>query len=211
MSKHTSKTRNNTFHAHLQYMSLPEVTLSAPTEAGQAESAIPVLKQRSYIGRKPVIPSALADILCAELGVNGALEKLNATLGTSYNLTASLNSVLESYITRNDDFGMAYAHLRCYWSDYATIEHILHSAKEKDQEKRRSVLVNDRIVERDIPPRRVWDLYANRVVPYWVACKYPWGISHAWVNERDRVDVWTPINRCEWPVPMPKDANLDLI
>ncbi|KAK0429937.1 hypothetical protein EV421DRAFT_382379 [Armillaria borealis] len=202
---------SNTFHAHLKYVSLPEITLSAPTEAGQAESAIPVLKQQSYIGRKPVIPSALADTLCAELGIDGVLEKLNATLGTSYNLTASLNSVLESYIARNDDFGMAYAHLRCYWSDYATIKHILHTAEEKDQEKRQSVLVNGRIVERDIPPRRVWDLHANRVVPYWVACKYPWGISHAWVNERDRVDVWTPINRCEWPVPMPKDANLDLI
>ncbi len=192
-------------------MSLPEVTLSAPTEAGQAESTILVPKQRSYIGRKPVIPSALADTLCTELGVDGVLEKLNATLSTSYNLTASLNSVLKSYITRNDDFGMAYADLRCYWSDYATIEHILHTAEEKDREKRQSVLVNGRIVERDIPPRRVWDLYANRVVPYWVVCKYPWGISHAWVDERDRVDVWTPINRCEWPVPMPKDANLDLI
>ncbi len=94
---------------------------------------------------------------------------------------------------------------------YATIEHKLHTAKEKDQEKRQSVLVNDRIVERDISSRCVWDLYANQVGPYWVAWKYPWGISHAWVNERDRVDVWTPINRCEWPVPMPKDANLDLI
>ncbi len=99
-------------------MSLPEVTLSAPTEAGQAESAIPVLKQWFYIGRKPVIPSTLAGTLCAELGVNGVLEKLNVTLGTSYNLIASLNSVLESYITQNDDFSMAYVHLRCYWSDY---------------------------------------------------------------------------------------------
>ncbi|PBK59019.1 hypothetical protein ARMSODRAFT_856452, partial [Armillaria solidipes] len=59
--------------------------------------------------------------------------------------------------------------------------------------------------------RRVWDLYANRVVPSWVTRERPWGISHAWVDEKDRMDVWTPINGNEWPVPMPKDANLDLI
>ncbi|PBK62233.1 hypothetical protein ARMSODRAFT_842343, partial [Armillaria solidipes] len=60
-------------------------------------------------------------------------------------------------------------------------------------------------------PRRVWDLYANRVVPYWVARKHPWGISHAWVDDGDRMNVMTPINGYEWPVPMPKDASLDLI
>ncbi len=31
------------------------------------------------------------------------------------------------------------------------------------------------------------------------------------MDEKDRVDVMTPINGYEWPVPMPKDANLDLI
>ncbi|PBK62295.1 hypothetical protein ARMSODRAFT_943186 [Armillaria solidipes] len=76
---------------------------------------------------------------------------------------------------------------------------------------RREVLVHDRITKRNVPPRRVWDLYANRVVPLWAARKSPWGISHAWVNEKDRVNVMTPINGYEWPVPMPKDANLDLI
>ncbi len=32
-----------------------------------------------------------------------------------------------------------------------------------------------------------------------------------WVNEKDRVDVMTPINGYKCPVPMPRDANLDLI
>ncbi len=31
------------------------------------------------------------------------------------------------------------------------------------------------------------------------------------MDEVDRVDVWTPINGREWPVPFPKGANLDLI
>ncbi len=68
-----------------------------------------------------------------------------------------------------------------------------------------------RITTPDIPPRRVWDLYANRVVPYWVGWALPYGISHAWMEDTERVDVWTPINRYEWPVPIPKDTSLDLI
>ncbi|PBK58385.1 hypothetical protein ARMSODRAFT_839786, partial [Armillaria solidipes] len=83
--------------------------------------------------------------------------------------------------------------------------------EEEDREMRRAVLDHDRITRRDVPPRRMWDLHANRVVPYWVVSTRPWGISHAWVDEKDRVDVMTPINGYEWPVPMPKDANLDLI
>ncbi len=31
------------------------------------------------------------------------------------------------------------------------------------------------------------------------------------MDEKDRAVVWTPINRYEWPVPIPKDANLNLI
>ncbi len=67
------------------------------------------------------------------------------------------------------------------------------------------------------PPRRMWDLEANRVVPYWVARKDKdgspdiWGISHAWMDNKERGDVMTPINGYKWPVPIPKDANLDLI
>ncbi len=31
------------------------------------------------------------------------------------------------------------------------------------------------------------------------------------MDEKDRVDVWTPINGYQWPVPIPKDTSLDLI
>ncbi|KAK0226552.1 hypothetical protein IW262DRAFT_1457795 [Armillaria fumosa] len=64
----------------------PEVTLSALAETGQDESTIPVLKQQSFTGTK-VIPSALADTPCADLGVHGVFEKLNTILGTSFSLS----------------------------------------------------------------------------------------------------------------------------
>ncbi len=81
---------------------------------------------------------------------------------------------------------------------------------------RQNALVGKQIINPHLPPRRVWDLYSNRVVPWWAKdAERPWGygrpISHAWVDEQDRMDVWTPINRKEWPVPIPKDASLDLI
>ncbi|KAK0499357.1 hypothetical protein EDD18DRAFT_1441000 [Armillaria luteobubalina] len=197
-------------HSDEKYDTASNITLSSLTEANREEATIPVLKQRSYRGSREVISSAQADTLCADLGVDRVLEKLNTTLGTSYAL-ASVVSILHSYISQNFDFGTAYAYLRPYWSDILTVEHELSTLEEKDKEMRRNATVDGRITNRDVPPRRVWDLYANRVVPYWVARKYLWGISHAWVDDKDRVDVMTPINGYKWPVPIPKDANLNLI
>ncbi|KAK0221304.1 hypothetical protein IW262DRAFT_1296032 [Armillaria fumosa] len=53
---------------------------------------------------------------------------------------------------------------------------------------------------KNAPARRVWDLYANRVVPYWTAIKYPWAMSHAWVDKNGLKRAMTPM-----------DADLDLI
>ncbi|KAK0460062.1 uncharacterized protein EV420DRAFT_1747038 [Desarmillaria tabescens] len=191
--------------AHLKYESLPEVTLSAVTTTSQAKSSIPVPKQWSYTGRKPVISSSLANTPCTSLGVAGLLEKLNSALGTSYTLeTPSLSSLLEAYSTKDYDFGTVYAHLRPVWYDGLTdAKNELHAYEIQDREMRQDVLMNNKIVASSMPPRCTWDLYSNRVVP--------WGISHAWMEEKDRADVLTPINGHEWPVPIPKDADLGRI
>ncbi len=284
----TSTATNIVVFFSMEHNSLPEVTLSAFDETDRVESNIPVLKQRSYIGREPVISSTLADTPCADLGVDGVLEKLNATLGTSYHLdlpcvfgkvlnatpqrkhsrmerpmklahfkrtgmnvmtkiltvpmlddigypiarwatssftrvkfsldsarSVSLRGVLKSYVAQNYDFGKAYAHLRPYWSDLAGScqPSSLQALKERVESFnfRWVASCSGRGIDKDIPPRRIWDLYANRVVPSWVTPKEARGISHAWVDFVDRVGVTTPINGDRWPVPMPKDANLDLI
>ncbi|SJL08035.1 uncharacterized protein ARMOST_11394 [Armillaria ostoyae] len=87
---------------HLKHEeSLPEVTLSAFTETGQAESHILVPKQRSYIGRYPVIPSSLMNTRCTDLGAEGVLDKLNTTLSTAYTLDAPcLSSLLKTISPR---------------------------------------------------------------------------------------------------------------
>ncbi|KAK0457595.1 uncharacterized protein EV420DRAFT_503779 [Desarmillaria tabescens] len=216
-----------------EYASLPEVTLSALEETGQANSTIVVPKQRSYTGKKPVITSALANTCCADLGVDGVLEKLNAALGTSYTpktpfecdvLQVSpittprsdtgflgptpLHLILEPYVTRNEDFGTAYAHLRPQWYDRTTIQRCKET---EDLEMRQNAVINDTMVKAYTPPRRLWDLYANRVVPWWVADNDSRGISHAWMDDKDLKGEMTPINGHQWPVPMPRDADLNLI
>ncbi|KAK0211956.1 hypothetical protein IW262DRAFT_1485949 [Armillaria fumosa] len=189
-----------------------EVTLSALTETGRARLSIEVPKQRSYIGRRPVIPCSLADTPCATLGVQGVVNRLNATLGTS-RMPRKLYTILEDFIEKNYDFGMAYALLHPVWNTVkpSSIQDELRRREEEDREHRQKALVGNRIVNTYLRPRRVWDLFSNRVVPSWITYKDPTPISHAWVDEKDRTDVWTPINGKEWPVPIPKDADLNLV
>ncbi|KAK0472427.1 hypothetical protein EDD18DRAFT_1301953 [Armillaria luteobubalina] len=178
----------------------------------------------------------MADTFCADLGVIGLLEKLNDTFGTSYNLNLDtyeasecpstpqalaeftfhrnvrhLYSLLGHCVQRSSDFGTAYACLRRFWYDLTTIDFKHELRRREEEDRRRRQNARGRITTPDIPPRRVWDLHANRVVPYWVGWAFPYGISHAWMEDTERVDVWTPINGYKWPVPIPKDTSLDLI
>ncbi len=153
------------------------------------------------------------------------MDQLNTTLGTSHTLdTLSLSSLLNECIEKNDDFGTAYARLRPVWNRHGNsdIQNELCRREEKDKEQREKVLVGNQIIKVYLPPRRVWDLYSNRVMPSWIIdqLSLSWSsddttkllpISHAWVDEKDRVDVWTSINGREWPVPIPKGASLELI
>ncbi|KAK0506499.1 hypothetical protein EDD18DRAFT_1342867 [Armillaria luteobubalina] len=180
----------------------PEATITSLTEIGQTEESVKVPNQRTYTGRKPIISSPLADITCSSLGMQGLLNLLNTTLRTSYTLdTPSLSSVLEDCIAHNYDLGTAYGSLRSAWcSDIADNRMEQQKCEREDMNRRKNALAGSRIVETDIEPRRVWDLYSNRVVPWW-CCRAGYDeirpISHAWVDE--------------WPVPIPKGANLDLI
>ncbi|KAK0232864.1 hypothetical protein IW262DRAFT_1303604, partial [Armillaria fumosa] len=202
---------------HCKSGQFPEVTISSQTETRQREISIKVPKQRAYAGSKLVISSSLADTPCSSLGIQGLLDLLNRTLMTSYTLdTASHSSVLRDCIAKSYDFGTAYGRLRSAWCNehHYIIQLKLWEREAKDIKRRRKAVKGSRIVDPNIRPRRVWDLYSNRVVPWW-SCRAGYDevqpISHAWVDEVDRVDVWTPINGYEWPVPIPKGANLNLV
>lgn len=202
--------------AHLKYGRLPEVTISNVLDMSLEVSELKIDKvsqQQSFIGRKPVMPSYLANIFCETFTVQGLLDQFNTILGTSYTLsTAGIHSVLRHCTLKKYDFGTAYARLRPFW--YGDLTAVVDELSRREVQYRRmleDVLVADRIIYPRVPPRRVWDLYSNRVVPWYVARRRPWAISHAWMDECYREDVSTAINGHEWPVPIPKTTRLDHI
>ncbi|EJD37187.1 hypothetical protein AURDEDRAFT_73485, partial [Auricularia subglabra TFB-10046 SS5] len=67
------------------------------------------------------------------------------------------------------------------------------------------------IVCPDLYPRRVWDLWSNRVVPYDVAGKVDAAVSHSWMAPARRQLVRTSINGYKWPVPIPDDTTLERV
>ncbi|KAK0456959.1 hypothetical protein EV421DRAFT_104003 [Armillaria borealis] len=205
--------RDNT--TSLQYYSnLSNVPINAPIEDGLSIEDIKVPNQRAYTGLKPVIPSSVADTSSASLGVDELMKMLNSTLGTKYDITPSLSSLLKLYISKEYDFGTVYGYLRPIWfdCDLNVIQDSRCSSEATDLEIRKKAVVDGQITKEGLrmAPRRVWDLFSNRVVPWWVARRTPWGISHAWLDKSRRKNVLTPINGCQWPVPIPEDANLDL-
>lgn len=182
-------------------------------------SSVPL--QWRYRGRGP-IKSSLADTPCSTLGIDGLLDKLNTFLGTRYSMdTPDLRSHLKECLDKSYDFGKAYGYLRPRWGDnnFLEMRRRMRSNRERDEEMRRNAIDGERIVHPYTPPRRVWDLYSNRVVPFWVLCgtqgstamsKKVWAVSHCWVyGERNSKETWTTVNEEEWPVQIPTDTSLE--
>ncbi len=145
------------------------------------ESSISVPNQHRFQGRKPVIPSSLSDMPCRVLGVAGLLAMLNTILNTSYTLhTARIHSLLGAFITKDSDFGTAYAYLRPFWyrHDFTNVEDELRSHEEWDSKMREDVLVNKRIISEILPPRE-YSACNLREERKWMAsarCKMFWGL-----------------------------------
>ncbi|KZV73845.1 hypothetical protein PENSPDRAFT_262443 [Peniophora sp. CONT] len=137
--------------------------------SGSAQSAhTAIIKQRKFRHRF-CIPSHLADLGIKDPAV--LLAKLNTILGTDYSLrsTPALEGIMLHRISKGHDLGMAYGMLRRQWfiispellSDLESLEKI-------DRERREAAVVDGLIEDVRMPPRRVWDLFSNRVLPFWV-------------------------------------------
>ncbi|KAK0245317.1 hypothetical protein EDD85DRAFT_758082, partial [Armillaria nabsnona] len=126
-----------------------------------------------------------------------------------------LSSLLEAYISDGYEFGTVYVYLCPIWfdCDLNNIQDSMGTSEATDLRIRQEAVVDGQITWEGLrmAPRHVWDLFSNRVVPWWIALHTPWGISHAWLDGSHHKNVDTPINGCQWPVPIPEDANLDLI
>ncbi|KAK0220485.1 hypothetical protein IW262DRAFT_1461737 [Armillaria fumosa] len=135
------------------------------------------------------------------------LGHLNAVLGTTYTLDASIGSLLQYFIDKNGDFGIAYAYLRRMWYGNEESEYPidLSTMKEKlcfweagDRKMRETVVTEVSLISRWLGHGN-----ASRVEAR--------GISHAWLDEKDRILIWTSMNGKEWPVPLPAGVDLRLV
>ncbi|EKM57018.1 uncharacterized protein PHACADRAFT_254492 [Phanerochaete carnosa HHB-10118-sp] len=192
-------------------------------------STVPL--QCVHIGQG-AIPNTLADIPCDRLSIDDLLAELNKILGTSYTLdTPGLHDFLDYALGTSHDFGEVYGTLRSLrleWShwrrpeDSAAALAEMKRRRHKIQQRRNKAIRGRSVQDTQIPPRRVWDLYSNRVLPYHVMPPTEfefidfvpdelWTVSHSWVHAQEREDIMTPINGCRWPVPLPRGISLDHI
>lgn len=182
------------------------------------------------------IPDRIADMQCADSAI--VLHQLNLIMGTAHTFEIDgLRSFIERAISVSRDFGEVYGRVRPWW--HVTPEHpaeIYTEAEQRleaDDEMRlqASGMSSDDgsssskyIHDATIPPRRVWDLFSNRVLPYSVFPRLTWNrdgfgknmvhgdlwtVSHSWAAPGDRVEVHTEINGRQWPVPIPHGTSLE--
>jgi len=138
---------------------------------------------------------------------------LCAALITGWFDPASTASILggsweESYLRRR--------HLTIDNVVYSATEYMLRRQKAMSQDPDSLVRTIDEPYS--IPPRRLWDLKMNRVVPWFLIenpkAKHPppfIAISHSWVTEERRVLAETRINNYAWPVPLPVGVDLESV
>ena len=187
------------------------------TLSGSTQSDIPF--QQYHTGRL-AITRKLGNQSCDNFTRQELLNELNDVLGTDYTFsgTPGLASCLQEYLDESCDFGQAYGYLRPWWFDYdfRKVPKLMDRRKVEDREMRKDAMDGDSIINPLIPPRRVWDLYSNRVLPFHALpaddpAMIPdnvWAVSHSWLDERERRLVNTKINDQAWRVPIPKNTNL---
>ncbi|GJE89210.1 hypothetical protein PsYK624_053050 [Phanerochaete sordida] len=182
-------------------------------------SAIPL--QWVHIGHG-AIPDSLADISCAQMTPEDLLQNLNSVLGTAYVPDIDgVGELMGCLLEESLDFGEAYGRARVCWEESDLKERRYKAVLDReadDEDMRRRAVRDWCLLRSEIPPRRVWDLRSNRVLPYaavfgdqGVRDGLPyqlWAVSHSWVAPEDRDDVWTPINGWAWPVPLPRATSL---
>ncbi|KIP07167.1 hypothetical protein PHLGIDRAFT_13386 [Phlebiopsis gigantea 11061_1 CR5-6] len=189
----------------------------------QAPESIPPLQR---VHKSPhAIPSEIADKHFST--TKTLLDELNAIFRTACaGGSGYLDRYLSNCIKQGWDVGTVYGYLRPWWHSYTMGDYTFRQIQEQmdlsetyDSAVRTNVGILRRIGNVHMPPRRVWDLYSNRVLPYRALrsselLSIPdnlWAVSHSWVAESERHKTLTSINGFQWPVPIPVDITLEQV
>ena len=188
-------------------------------------SVYPSVSMETHDRPQTILPNKLADLSCASFTPATLLAQMNAFFESNFPLTPGVETCLTEFIDDACDLGQMYGYLRPwvpYMSDARELSAFpasMRGRREKDLKLRSTAINSDRIVNPHVPARRIWDLLANRVLPYhaispdnndevWLA-KSIWAVSHSWVAPSERHSVLTPINGMAWRVPIPCGTTLE--
>lgn len=185
--------------------------------------------KRTYDRAWTVLPSKVANIECGRMKPGVLLDWMNRLFNTHYSMTPSLKACLTGFMDDGCDLGQVYGHLRPWWPEIRDVKEFdgvpaaMQKRKQEDYDLRAAAVTGNRIINSHIPPRRVWDLYANRVLPFHVLKPEttPSGepclpsrllaVSHSWLAASDRQSVLTTVNGKAWHVPIPRKTTLGAI
>jgi len=230
----------------------PVVVPAAPAPIPAADSAIVAVPEpvasanvMEELLKSKIMTPEVADQLCQNLTVE-TIEKLFLDLiGPPPNSEFKYRDFANYVRARKMDLGTAYAYVRCLYSVLSkccqehkaawSLDAIRKKAKVYRKERERLVqnipsgrghlpkqIITD---SKNVLPRRLWDLYAGRVVHgvnlLHSRCKECgdddtpsltvdfWAISHSWTN--DMSGAYSPVNQYNWKVPLPEGVTLEKI
>lgn len=192
----------------------------------KVRSVVPL--QRIHVGPR-AIPNNIADIPTHTITSSHLLAILNFILGSEYTFDsrAKLEDLIDHIKNTTRDVGEAYGTLRTWWfaEDLSSVRHMMEMREADIARHRQHAIKGSCIHKSRIPPRRIWDLYSNRILSSAVmplpegeyeydedstVLNY-WTVSHSWVAEEERLEVWTKVNAELWPVPLPRATTLEHI
>lgn len=183
---------------------------------------------RVYNHQWAVLPSKVANIPCTSMDPGALLDTLNTIFDTRFRLTPGVEACLAEFIDDGCDLGQVYGYLRPWWprdgsvAEFDTLPAEMLERRQKDYDLRSTAVTGNRITNPRIPPRRVWDLRANRVLPYhalklrtpgdtYIFGHQIWSVSHSWRPLSERQSVLSTINGKAWCVPIPIGTTLNAI
>ncbi|GJE97535.1 hypothetical protein PsYK624_137560 [Phanerochaete sordida] len=168
------------------------------------------------------IPNSLADMVCSEMPAQEVLAHLTRLLGLKFDLRdPNLLHAVGSVAGDQMDLGQLYGFLRKLKTadlKSSRVTGILEGKRKEDEAMRLDALQDGYINDAKMPPRRIWDLFSNRVLPFYIVPKDPeqtapdvLTVSHSWAAGDTRQYVSTPINGSQWPVQIPQGTTLDQV
>ena len=208
-----------------------------PSDAFTLPFHDPLAIKRRYPRSWTVLPYELANLPCDTITPHILLTWLNTIFDTNLTLSSRADVCLSEFIHDGCDLGTIYGYVRPWWNGikpaggletFDSLRSGIRNQMQDDYKLRTEAMVGNHITKSDIPPRRVWDLYANRVLPYHAirpekSCgtgphgtitylpRNLWSVSHSWRPSSERQSVLTTINGKAWRVPIPKGTTLNAI